>query len=150
MKDATTELRTYYFTILQGIEHDGDPVPVYDTILNDTITPYTRNNPPSKYIILSNQNNVPDMAKCQFGGRHTIQVDSYGVFNTDEGGSMIAEEINNLVCERVLPDTAGSFDLPNFTCVRSRWDLSRNQNDYTKTQNIYRRITIFNHTIVEK
>jgi len=149
MKDATSELRKYYYTTLQGITLDGDVVPVYDDEVNDSVAPYTRDSPPDKYIILSNQNSADQSAKCSFQERHTIQVDSAVIYPAYNGGFRVAEQLNAIVKERMLTDTAGAFDLDGFRVFRSREDLSRNLSEKTKVQNIYKRITIFNHSIAE-
>jgi len=150
MKDATTQLRTYYYNTLQGIVIDGFEIPVYSDEVNDSVAPYTRNEPPKYYIIISNQNSADESAKCNFAERHTIQVNSYTIFPVSNGGYSIAEAINEEVKERILLNTSGNFELQDYSVYRSRIDLSSNISEKTKTQNIYRRFTIFNHSIAEK
>lgn len=149
MKDATTQLRTYYYNTLQGITYMGDAVPVYDNQVNDTVAPFTRDSPPDRYIVITNQNSADESAKCGFQERHTIQVNCYTVFAADNGGFQDAEQINQMVKERILLNTAGAFSLPDYKVYRSRQELSQNISELTKTQNIYRRFTIFNHSIAE-
>lgn len=148
MKDASTELRAFYYDLLKNITFNSKPIQVYDTYvnyadqLNDGETKY--------YIVLSSQTAVPEMGKCKFGARHTIQVEAIATYPASQGAFKEAEAIANIVNALVLPNTSGSFDLPSFTVWRSRYDLSRQLSEQTKTQNIFRKVTIFNHSIEEK
>lgn len=149
MRDAQTELRTKYMQLLSGIVLDGVAVPVYSDEVNDTVAPFTRDNPPNIYIILSNQTSTDESTKCYFGGRYSMQVDSYTTYRAYNGSFNDSERLNNIVKQIILLDTSGVIYLPTFTCTRSRIDLTRNLSEKTKTQNIYRTITIFNHSIQE-
>ena len=149
MKDAQTELRIKYIALLTGIQIDGVDVPIYSDEVNDTISPWTRVNAPPVYIILSNQTSTDESTKCYFGGRYSMQVDSYTTYPAYNGSFVKSELLNNLVKQRILTDTSGDFALINFAVTRSRIDLTRNLSEKTKEQNIYRTITIFNHSIQE-
>ena len=149
MRDAQTELRIKYISLLSGIQIDGANVPIYSDEVNDTISPYTRDNPPHVYIILSNQTSTDESTKCYFGGRYSMQVDSYTTYPAYNGSFVKSELLNNLVKQRILTNTSGNFPLTTFEVTRSRIDLTRNLSEKTKEQNIYRTITIFNHSIQE-
>lgn len=150
MKDATSQLRKYYIDQLQGnISVNGVNVPVYDDEVNDTVAPFTRNEPPVNYILIKNQNSNDISPKCGFQEEHAITTDSYATFPAYNGGFSTAELINEQIKALILTDTSGKFALTDFNVYRSRQTLSTNLSEKTKEQNIYRRITIFTHSIQE-
>jgi len=149
MRDAQTELRIKYIALLTGIQIDSVNVPIYSDEVNDTVAPYTRQSPPPVYIILSNQTSTDESVKCHFAGRYSMQVDSYTTYPAYNGSFLKSEILNNIVKQRILTTTSGNFPLTTFVCTRSRIDLTRNLSEKTKEQNIYRTITIFNHSIQE-
>ncbi len=135
MKDAQTELRIKYIELLSGIMLGSFVVPIYSDEVNDLFTPYTRDNPPPAYIVLSNQTSTDESTKCYFGGRYSMQVDSYTTYPAYNGSFVKSETLNGIVKQRILTTTSGIIPLTNFACTRSRIDLTRNLAEKTKEQN---------------
>jgi hypothetical protein len=149
MKDASTAIRDAYLTALADIMVNSELVPVYDTQVNDTIAPYTRRNPPKNYIILSNQTFTDRSPKCGFQTNQTMQVMCMTTFPAYSGNRSLSEQINSIVCQRVMVDRQTDLALVGFSNLETRVDLSRNQEEFTKDQNIFSKITIFSHIIQE-
>jgi len=142
MKDATTELRKSYIALLADIGY-----PVYSDEVNDTIAPYTRDNPPKQYIILSNQSNADLNIKQKYQSRHTIQVDCVTIYPAYNGSSLASETMADQVLQRIVTDYSNAIPITGFNCYKTNLDLSRQQDEKTKVANYYKRILIFSHYI---
>lgn len=148
-KDATTELRKSYIKLLSDIIINDKLIPVYDTQVNDTVEPYTIDSPPSAYIIISNQNSYPRDNKQAFEELHTIQVTVYTLFPVNQGGFYLVEQIDEQVKALILGDKGSSIEVKGFNCYVTKLDLSRGDIEASKTNNIFKRTTIFNHYLTQ-
>lgn len=154
MKDATLAVRVAYDKLLNRLIYTRDGVdtfvPVYNEEVNDTHCPYTRENPPSYYIILSNQTEVQtDINKCGFNSVQSIQVDCCAVYPAYNGAYNEAEEISSIVREIIMQSVQSQIEIEDFKCYKTELALSRQLAEKTKALNIYRKITTFNHSLKE-
>jgi hypothetical protein len=149
MKDATSALRLRYTQLLSGLTFDGIIVPVYSDEVNDTVEPFTRDDPPRYYIILSNQNQAQaDNNKSDFKNTYSIQVDCIAQYPPYNGSFLKAEQLTEQLKEIIMPDVQADIDIPGYTSYKTTCN-SFNLSEKTKVQNIFRRITIFNHLLKE-
>ncbi len=147
MRDATTELRKAYLQLLSNITVDGLLIPVYAEMINDSIKPYSLANKPKHYVILNNQNSFDRSNKQTFDFLHTIQSTVYTWYPKEQGSSVLAEKIDEIIKDRVITQRGVQIPVTGFNCYMSKVDLSRGDTEFTTQNYIFKRITIFNHFI---
>lgn len=155
MRDFGTLYRKTIKNMLQnsiyvGTPESSVPIPVYADQVDDSISPYTRDNPPKYYVVISNILERDGSNKQTFITETSIQIDCYSMFSVGSGHWEKTELMADYVKQLMLPDHIGRLFLSTgFNCFRGSLDLARQQPEFTKNYNLYRKIIIFSHSIEE-
>lgn len=155
MRNAATALRQKYIEMLTNgkkmIAIDGHNIPVYDTFINDNFAPeYSRAKKPAFYWIISNATAVDTSLRQKFRADYTIQLDSFTIYGPGQGGNLLCDKMEDEAMQRIMKDQVGAFDITGFSCRETRLELSRPEFTQLKDNSfVYRKITIFRHSIEE-
>lgn len=137
-------------SIYIGTPENSVPIPVYADQVDDSITPYTRDEPPKFYVVISNILEADASNKHTFETRTSIQLDCYSRFPVGSGHWEKTELMADYVKQLLLPDHIGRIFLSTeFNLYRGSLDLARYQPEFTKYYNLYRKIIIFSHSVEE-
>jgi len=130
MKSVTLGVRTAFVQALQGITFEGEAIPVWEEVANPGKANLTIGNVDVEaYIIIQNQTANDMSAKCRRTDQTSIQVQINTLFPIGSGGSWIAEQISELVCDKLFTATnlGTSIVMPEpFQMWRSTLESSRN------------------------
>lgn len=130
MKSATLGIRTAFFDALQGIVYKGVTIPVWEEVINGSISVIGVGNMQAEaYIIIQNQTANDISVKCRRTDECSIQVQINTRWAIGTGGSKSAEEIGELVCDKLFTatnlETSVVLDSP-FQMWKSKLESTRN------------------------
>lgn len=153
MKLPSLAIRKQLATFLAGMTYLGKTIPVFEEYVQYTTTkPETKvlvgNMPIEIYILLQNQTaNDSSNTKCGRKDECSIQIQAYAVYPANKGGSVVTEEMMQLVIDRLYTtdnlNTAFTLPAP-FKVINSEVITTRNTNFNTDTNRIWSTILILN------
>jgi len=146
MKLVTTPVRSALATLLSGIPFMGKTINAFEEYLQESTTKKKSvltigSQQVTAYIILLNQTVNDNSSKCMRNDEASIQVQITTVFPADSGGSLIGEQISDLVLAKLF-----NVDNMQITGVnlpgpleiwRARFVSSRNINYNTDTNRVW-------------
>lgn len=146
MRSPSLPLRTAYANKLNtGIIYEGKQIFAFEEFLQETTTRKkaiiqigTMNI--EAYIILLNQTENRNGQKCHHSDECSIQVQINTVYPSNKGGSKVAEEIADLVYQKLFPtnDLKADIVLPApFNCWKSSKESARNIPYSTDSANVW-------------
>lgn len=156
MKVVSLPLRTAFFNKLNsGITYLGKSIFTFEDYLQETSTRkkailQVGTMTVEAYIILLNQTENDNSNKCRKNDQASIQVQINTIFPSGKGGSQQAEEIGNLVYEKLFPvnNLKADIILPTpFHCWKSVKQGARNLNYDTETSRAWIHQITFNNWI---
>jgi len=146
MKLVTTPIRSALATLLSGIPFMGKTINSFEEYLQESTTKKKAvltvgSQQVTAYIILLNQTVNDNSSKCLRNDEASIQVQVTTVFPADAGGSLVAEQIADLVLARLFDVDnmqITGINLPEqFEIWRARFISSRNINYNTDTNRVW-------------
>ncbi|RAJ28869.1 hypothetical protein [Pedobacter cryoconitis] len=141
LKDITYPLRVAYIAKLAGLKYNEVTVPIYDSIVPETA--------PSYFVVIRDQNEADHSLKCGFNTDVHVTLDVVTKFPPGAGSGIvrdaISSKINSLICTENYSLRLNL--LPDFNVMNSIRTLSRQIEELSKTENIFRRINIYKHEI---
>jgi len=144
--NVTQPLRDSYLAKLSASDW-----PVYDEDVNDTVTPYTRDDPPPAYYVITNQTAVNNSYKCSFNNQVSIQIDCITWQDGYSTSKVKAEELANWLGVNLFVDNQADFSdmLPDWNVWQGRIEMSRFLIEPLRSQTVVRKIIIISHQIQE-
>lgn len=132
MKSPTLAYRTALFNALQGIVFLGQNISVFEEVANSNQLASIKkinvgNVPVEAYIIIQNQTANDISAKCLRSDQVSCQVQITTLFPIGSGGSKTAEQISELILEKVYDNPTVKF--PNdsdFFIWKNQLESTRN------------------------
>lgn len=157
MKGVDLPLRKAYVLALSNLTYKGVKIPVYEEKATPTTNrpfaniPYG-NTTVQAYIVLLNQTSNDNSSKCIRNDQASIQVQITTVWPQDKGGSLMAEEISDLVTAELF-DESGLFNLMVLPTPFEIWkgvlEGARNMPYETETNSVWVRQLILNNWITQ-
>lgn len=155
MKNVNLAFRKALITALSPITYKTKAIPIHEEYLEYTTTkPATfvtvGNQQVECYIILRNQTANDNSAKCVRNDEVSIQVQIYTVFGNNKGGSLTAEEISEVVMNKVSNDgLIGDISIANMGLWRLWVDSYTNLQYNENTNRIWTTIVTLNGTVTQ-
>ena len=146
MKLVTTPVRSALATLLSGIPFMGKTINAFEEYLQESTTKKKSvltigSQQVTAYIILLNQTVNDNSSKCMRNDETSIQVQITTVYPPDTGGSLIGEQISDLVLAKLFNVDnmqITGINLPGpFEIWRARFVSSRNINYNTDTNRVW-------------
>lgn len=146
MKDVSQPLRDSYLTKLSGLAW-----PVYDEDVNDTYPPYSREDKPPAYILITNQYENTNSNKCSHNSEAFIQLDCVTWQDSFSTSKVQAEAMSNAIGLAIFGSLQADFSdmLPDFNVWQGRIVQRRFIIEHLGTQTVVRKIIIISHQIQE-
>ena len=141
MRDASFILRSAYFSRLNGIQYQGNQVPVYDS--------YADVGEASPYIVLAEISDYSIDNKGSFEQTYLFTVDVVTEFPEGSNqGRMMSEQIADLVLQAILPNLVTDIDLgPDFELVELRKVNGQSLTERSDTTKVFRKVLQFSNLV---
>ena len=142
MRSVNFALNKIYFSLLTGIQYNGEDVPVYDRQAPDDITV-------ANYIVFVHVDNGDNPGQYKASTSTSMQLTIH-THSTKYNPSQVADEIADQVFERIYPNKQDTPDMSadGFQLVHTRLTGDRTTPyNIQNTRNYLDRVLVFTHQI---